>query len=207
MSKLDPKKIVEAVRKVAKARNITLPTYPNPTGSSLAACDAAFISEVTGLGVQFGTPGNREIMKLLGLKEPHISNSSAINSKFEEALCATLGLKSSDDTVIPDRKMLALWGVPDKIVAMKPEPAGKSRKVAEAPPKKSAKAEEPKAVATPKAPALDERFAGLATTAALVLYPLGETLKDDYGDNPKAAALAKKVAALSDEFAALAGID
>jgi hypothetical protein len=33
------------------------------------------------------------------------------------------------------------------------------------------------------------------------------TLREDYGDNPKAAALAKKVAALSDEFAALAGID
>jgi hypothetical protein len=184
-----------------------LPTYPNPTGSSLAACDASFISEITGLGVQFGTPGNREIMKLLGLKEPHLSTPNAVNSKFEEALCTTLGIKSPDDAVLPDRKVLALWGVPDKIVAMKPESAGKSRKVAEAPPKKAAKVAEPKPVATPKVAALDERFAGLATTAALVLYPLGETLREDYGDNPKAAALAKKVAALSDEFAALAGID
>ena len=207
MSKLTAKTIIAALRKVTADRKVQWPTYPSPNGATVAACDAAFISEVFGLAVQLGTPGNRKVMQTLGLAESQLTNANATNTHFENALCTALGIKSPDDTALPDRKVLALWDVPEKIVAMKPEPAGKSRKVAEAPAKKSAKVEKPEPVATPKAVALDERFAGMATTAALILYPLGETLREDYGDNPKAAALAKKVAALSDEFAALAGID
>lgn len=213
MSKPNAKTILAALRKVAATRKVQWPTYPSPNGATVAACDEAFISEVFGLGVQFGTPGNREVLKALGFTDKQLGDAGKANELFEDMLCVTLGIKSSDEVALPDRKVLAGWGVPEKIVAMKSDaPAGKSRKAAEpAPAKKSAKIVDEshvvKPVATPKTVALDERFAGMATTAALILFPLAEALKEDYADNPAAAALAKRVATLSDDFAKLAGIE
>ena len=206
MSKPNAKTILAALRKVAATRKVQWPSYPSPNGTPVAACDEAFISEVFGLAVQFGTPGNREVLKVLGFTDKQLGDAGKANELFEGMLCVALGIKSSDETALPDRKVLAGWGVPEKIVAMKADaPAGKSRKAAEPAPAKKSTASA--AVATPKTMELNEHFAGMAATAALVLYPLAEAIKADYADNPAAAALAKRVATLSDDFAKLAGIE